>query len=52
MHYNIQEGWTALHSASINGQAKIADLLIQAGANVDVQTKVIGLIDFNYLVIY
>ena len=29
-----------LHSASVNGRAKIADLLIQAGANVDIQTKV------------
>ena len=36
----IQEGWTALHNASVNGRATIADLLIQAGANVDIQTKV------------
>ena len=36
----IQGGYTALHAASQNGHEKIAQLLIQAGAKVDLQNIV------------
>ena len=35
-----QDGRTALHQASINGQHKVVDLLTNAGAAVDVQKEV------------
>ena len=36
----IQGGYTALYAASQNGDKKIAQILIQAGAKVDLQNNV------------
>ena len=37
---DTQDGWTTLHWAVINGRYDCAQLLIQAGADVDIQTNV------------
>ena len=37
---SMQDSYTALYSASQKGHEKIVQLLIQAGANVDLQTNV------------
>ena len=37
---DIQDGWTALHEAVWHGQCDSAQLLIQAGADIDIQTNV------------
>ena len=39
-HSTIQNGSTALKSASFNGHHKVAELLLGAGANPDLQDKV------------
>ena len=39
-HSTIQDGWTALKSASNNGHHKVVELLLGAGANPDLQDKV------------
>ena len=36
----IQEGYTPLHNASQEGHDRIVEILLQAGASVDLQTKV------------
>ena len=36
----IQDGWTALQQASINGHQKVVELLLRAGAKPDLQDKV------------
>ena len=38
----VQGGWTALMVAAANGQDDIVDLLLKAGASLDVQEKVGG----------
>ena len=40
IHYIPQDGRTALYQASACGHHKVADLLINAGAAVDVQDEV------------
>ena len=37
---NLQEGATALHLASDNGHVTTVQLLVEAGASLDVQTNV------------
>ena len=39
-HSTVQNGVTALKSASINGHRKVVELLLGAGANPDLQDKV------------
>ena len=39
-HSTIQNGWTALKSASFNGHHKVVELLLGAVANPDLQDKV------------
>ena len=39
-HFTIQDGYTALRTASFNGQHKMVELLLGAGANPDLQDKV------------
>ena len=39
-HSTIQDGWTALERASINGHHKVVELLLGAGASPDLQDKV------------
>ena len=39
-HSTIQDGWTALKSASANGHHKVVELLLGAGGNPDLQDKV------------
>ena len=39
-HSTIQNGSTALRTASINGHPKVVELLLGAGANPDIQDKV------------
>ena len=39
-HSTMQDGWTALKSASNNGHHKVVELLLGAGANPDLQDKV------------
>ena len=39
-HSTIQNGWTALKQASINGHHMVVKLLLGAGANPDLQDKV------------
>ena len=39
-HSTIQDGWTALKSASNKGHHKVVELLLGAGANPDLQDKV------------
>ena len=39
-HSTIQDGWTALKSASNNGHHKVVELLLGGGANPDIQDKV------------
>ena len=39
-HSTIQNGWTALQQASIQGHQKVVELLLNAGANPDLQDKV------------
>ena len=36
----MQSGWTALHLASKKGHGEVVKALVEAKANVDVQTKV------------
>ena len=38
--FTIQDGWTALERASIKGHQKVVELLLEAGANPDIQNKV------------
>ena len=47
----LQDGETALHCASSNGHLDIAQLLVQAGANIDLKNKVIILIIFGELLL-
>ena len=42
---DTQDGWTALHRAVIYGHYDCAQLLIQAGADVDIQNSVSTLYD-------
>ena len=35
-----QDGWTPLHVACQEGHTQVAELLLQAGASVDLETKV------------
>ena len=39
-HSTVQDGWTALERASIKGHQKVVELLLEAGANPDIQNKV------------
>ena len=39
-HSTIQNGWTALKSASNKGHHKVVEVLLGAGANPDLQDKV------------
>ena len=39
-HSTIQDGWTALKQASSKGHHKVVELLLRAGANLDLQDKV------------
>ena len=36
----IQGGWTALHVACMNGHDKVVKILLQAGADLNIQDKV------------
>ena len=36
----IQDGWTALMKAATDGYTEIADVLVKAGANKDLQNEV------------
>jgi ankyrin repeat protein len=36
----VQDGWTALHQASYYGRGEVVKVLVEAKANVDVQTEV------------
>ena len=38
----VQFGWTALMMAASNGHDDIVDLLVKAGASLDVQEKEVG----------
>ena len=40
IHSTIQDGWTALKQASFNGHLKVVELLLETGANPDIQNKV------------
>ena len=40
IHFAIQDGYTALRTASFNGHHKVVELLLVAGANPDLQDKV------------
>ena len=39
-HFSIQDGYTALRTASFSGHHKVVELLLGAGANPDQQDKV------------
>ena len=40
IQFVFQEGWSALHGASAAGQSSVVELLVESGAQVDIQTKV------------
>ncbi len=39
-HARTQDGWTALHHAAENGHAGVAEALLRAGCNKDMQEQV------------
>ena len=41
-HVLLQEGWTALSLASWRGHTKVVDILVQAGALINIQDKVMS----------
>ena len=51
MTFVLQDGWSPLHKASINGHLEIVKTLIEAGANVNQATKVHH-VAFSVIVIY
>ena len=40
IHFIVQNGWTVLKQASFSGHCKVVELLLEAGANPDLQDKV------------
>ena len=38
---SFQDGWSALYVASANGHTSVVELLIESGAQLDIQTKVL-----------
>ena len=49
---NLQEGATALHMASQNGHVTTVQLLVEAGASLDVQTNVSCYPDTPHLIVW
>ena len=49
---NVQEGATALHLASENGHVTTVQLLVEAGASLDVQTNVSCYPDTPHLIVW
>ena len=45
MHLSLQDGWTALMKASVAGKVECVKVLLDRGAEVNMQDKVIGVID-------
>ena len=44
MHLSVKDGWTALMMASDSGQVECVKVLLDRGAEVNMQDKVIGVI--------
>ena len=45
IQFVFQKGWSALHIASAFDQPSVVELLVESGAQVDIQTKVYWLIE-------
>ena len=52
VHVNLQEGVTALVLASENGHLITVQLLVEAGASLDVQTNVSCYPDIPHLIVW
>jgi ankyrin repeat protein len=39
-HTHAEDGWTALHHAAANGHGGVAEALLKAGCNKDIQSTV------------
>ena len=49
---NLQEGFTALHLASSNGHVITVQLLVEAGASLDMQANVSCFPDTPHLIVW
>ncbi len=48
MHYNLQDGWTAIYNAALAGNSNIVKVLIDHGAKVDLRDTVCVNIKLDY----